>query len=54
MEQAHEPGPDPILFIVHWNGTGFDLHGFNLWSYYNYIEGSFEGVVFAPIDLPPK
>jgi hypothetical protein len=53
MEESDETGVDPTLCIVHWNGTSFDVHRIDLWTYFPNREGYFERVAFAPIDLPP-
>jgi hypothetical protein len=52
MVQSGEVELDPALFIVHWNGTSFDIHGIDL---YNFVPDalSFDRAVFAPIDLLP-
>lgn len=53
MVQAGENGPQvPSLFIVHWNGTWFDIHGLALHDYRNNNGDFFEKAAFAPITLP--
>lgn len=52
MVQSGETGAPPTLFIVHWNGTSFDVHSIPL---YNFMPdgGWFDRAAFAPIHLFP-
>lgn len=53
MVQAGEnAGQSPTLFIVHWNGIGFEVHSLALHDYRSGIGDFFEKATFAPITLP--
>ncbi len=50
--QAGEFAPDhPILFILHWNGSTFEVDSIDLWHYFP-NDGFFEKAAFAPISMP--
>ena len=51
-EQAGEIGSDdPVLFIVHWNGTKFETHGLDLRDYFQ-DSSWFEKATYAPVSMP--
>jgi hypothetical protein len=52
MVQAGENQPNPALYIVHWNGVSFDVHGLALHDFRNSFGDFFEKAAFAPITLP--
>ena len=53
MVQAGENRPqDPLLFIVYWNGSTYDIHSIALKDDARFRTGVFEKATFAPITLP--
>lgn len=52
-EQSGEIGSDdPVLFIVHWNGTKFETHGLDLRDFFQ-DNSWFEKATYAPVNMPP-
>jgi hypothetical protein len=48
--QAGETAVPPRLFIIHWTGCSFGMHGISLLDFLP--SGFFEKAVFAPINMP--